>query len=79
MISSPCFPCFTAAVRDFLGVATDKRLNELVRAGRVHPAPPVRSGRRLWSGHHIRQAALALGVLSPEIENELRRAEEAPR
>ncbi len=58
-----------------------KRLISTGKAARTlnTTEPPIVAGRRLWALDHVRQAARALGVLSPELENELRRAEEAPR
>lgn len=68
-------PCTTATARDILGLAKDKILNELVRSGRLRPAPPVVSGRRLWSTVHLLEAARVLDRLTPELEGLLRRAE----
>ena len=59
------FPCFSGRVAEFLGTH-DKRLNDLVRARRIVPAPSVVSGRRLWTTDQVWQAAEILGVLTPE-------------
>ena len=64
-------PLSTAQVRDLLGLRSDKRLNDLVRSGRVHPAPRVVSGRRFWNVDHVRQAAEALDLLTPDLRDRL--------
>ena len=42
------------------------RLNDLVRRGKVRPAPRVVAGRRAWEEMHVRQAARALGITDIE-------------
>lgn len=54
------FPLSTGQVAQRLGV-TEPRLNELVRKGRVRPAPPVVAGRRCWTPEHVARAAEVLG------------------
>jgi DNA-binding transcriptional MerR regulator len=49
----------TGRVAAALGV-TEPRLAELVRRGRIVPAPAVVSGRRLWTREHVRKAAALL-------------------
>jgi DNA-binding transcriptional MerR regulator len=56
-------PASTGQVAQILGVS-ERRLNHLVRRGRISRAPPVNAGRRLWGPEHILMAARALG-LSP--------------
>lgn len=68
MVTEITFPCFTSTVVGLLGAGSDKRLNDLVRTGRIRPAPRVIAGRRLWDAGHVRQAAIALGTLTPELE-----------
>jgi hypothetical protein len=51
--------------------ATEPALNQLVRAGKLCPPPPVVAGRRLWSEEHILQAAAHLGVLTDELRLQL--------
>ena len=55
---------------------TEPRLNGLVRRGKIDPAPPVVSGRRLWGREHLLQAARALGVPTDELQRRLE--QEAP-
>lgn len=51
----------TGQVADLL-FTTEPRLNDLIRRGRIHPAPLVISGRRAWNRGHVLQAAIRLGV-----------------
>ncbi len=55
------FPASTGQVAKAFEVS-EPRLNDLVRRGRIQPAPRVVAGRRLWDESHVRQAARALGV-----------------
>ena len=55
------YPLSTGQAAAYLGVA-EPRLNDLVRRGKIDPAPPVLAGRRLWEAEHVRQAAEELGV-----------------
>jgi hypothetical protein len=68
------FPCFSGPAAEFLGTH-DKRLNDLVRAGKIVPPPTVASGRRLWTADQVRQAAALLGALTPERKKLLGEAE----
>ena len=45
---------------------TEPRLSDLVRRGKVRPAPRVVAGRRAWDEAHVRQAARALGITDIE-------------
>lgn len=45
---------------------TEPRLNDLIRRGKIYPAPSVASGRRMWEAIHIRQAARILGITDIE-------------
>jgi hypothetical protein len=63
------FPVATGEAARLLGT-TEPKLSEVVRRGRITPAPPVLAGRRLWEPDHLLQAATALGLLT----NDLRRA-----
>lgn len=56
------FPASTGQAANLLGVL-EPRLNDLVRRGKIHPAPCLFAGRRAWSEFHIRQAAEILGIL----------------
>lgn len=59
------FPVSTGQVARRLGVS-EPRLNDLVRRGKVCPAPFVVAGRRAWEETHIRQAAQILGITDIE-------------
>lgn len=50
---------------------TEPRLNDLIRRGKILPAPAVVSGRRLWESEHIESAARNLGVSIAEPEGSL--------
>ena len=63
------FPVSTGQVASSLGVS-EPRLNDLVRRGKVCPAPRVVAGRRLWEEPHVRQAARALGVSDEHLQRE---------
>ncbi len=54
-------PASTGQAARFLGV-TEPRLNDLVRRGKIIPAPSVYSGRRLWDRQHLISAATILGI-----------------
>lgn len=60
------FPLFTGAAARFLRTS-EPRLAELVRRGRIRPAPPIVGGRRLWGADHVYEAARNLGLLSLEV------------
>lgn len=55
------FPASTGHVAHLFGVS-EPRLNDLVRRGKIAPAPDVFAGRRAWKEAHVRQAAEALGI-----------------
>ena len=63
-------PATSGSVAQLLGIS-EPHLNDLVRRNKVSPAPPVAAGRRFWSRNHIRQAAEALGALTPAFEAQL--------
>ena len=67
------FPISTGQAAELIG-ATEPQIAETVRRGKVHPAPPLFAGRRLWGPEHIRQAAEALGALTADLKVRLRRA-----
>jgi len=56
----------TGGVAVLLNV-TEPHISELVRRGKVAPAPKVVSGRRVWQIDHVLQAARALGRDPDEI------------
>lgn len=60
-------PITTGTVARLLGVP-EPRLQDLLRRGKIHPAPPVQSGRRLWEPHHISAAAR---IVERSIEGEV--------
>jgi hypothetical protein len=60
------FPLSTGEVAALIRT-TEPRLSELVRRGRIRPAPPVVMGRRHWHSEHAEQAARALGLLTVEV------------
>lgn len=64
------FPCSTGQSAKLLN-STEPRLAELVRSRKVHPAPEVFAGRRLWRREHLLQAAEAIGVLTDELRTKL--------
>lgn len=64
------FPLLTGEAGRAIG-ATEPELNDLIRRRKVDPAPPIRSGRRLWHREHLVQAATALGVLTDQLRGEL--------
>jgi hypothetical protein len=64
------YPICTGQAAELLN-ATEPALNQLIRAGKLNPSPPVISGRRLWSEQHVLQAAEHLGVLTEELRAEL--------
>jgi hypothetical protein len=47
--------------------STEPVLNNLVRKGRINPAPKVVAGRRLWEPPQILQAAELLGLLNDDL------------
>ena len=63
-------PQSTGGVASLLRVLEPK-LNDLIRRGKIDPAPPVVAGRRLWNRTHILQAARHLGVLTEALKAEL--------
>ena len=67
----------TGEVARLLGT-TEPTLSELVRRGRIEPAPTILAGRRLWAADHISQAAAALGLATPDGTGPLAHAEMAP-
>ena len=69
------FPRSTGQAAQFLN-STEPQLAELVRSGKVHPAPEVFAGRRLWQREHLLQAAEALGLLTDDLRAQL--GEEVP-
>lgn len=69
------FPCSTGEAARLLGTS-EPRLAETVRRGKVRPTPPIVAGRRLWSASHLLQAARVLGVLTNQLEAQLKAAVE---
>ena len=63
------YPLTTGEVARILNVL-EPRLADLVRRGRINPAPPVRAGRRFWRETHVQQAAQALGIRSDAVRDE---------
>jgi hypothetical protein len=61
------FPISTGQAAQFLGT-NEPRLAELVRRGKIVPEPAIFAGRRLWVRDHILQAARALGLLTPDLQ-----------
>jgi|GEM_PF-6323726 len=59
------YPLSTGQCARFLNV-TEPRLADLVRRGKVYPAPPVISGRRVWDEIHVVRAARALDGLNAD-------------
>lgn len=59
------YPLSTGEVARILNVV-EPRLADLVRRGKIHPAPHVVAGRRAWNEVHIRRAAEALGITGIE-------------
>ncbi len=51
--------------------ASEPRLSDLVRRGKIQPPPALFAGRRCWEPDHIRQAATHLGLLTDDLEREL--------
>jgi hypothetical protein len=52
----------TGEVATLLG-ATEPRLNDLIRRGKIAPAPPISAGRRLWADDDVARARAALGAI----------------
>lgn len=52
----------TGQVAALLAVPEPK-LNDLIRRGKINPAPTVVAGRRVWLRQHVAQAADHLGVV----------------
>jgi len=69
-------PLTTGAVARLLN-ATEPRVAETVRRGRIQPPPIVVAGRRLWTVDQVAQAAEALGLLTDDLRSRL--GEEAAR
>ena len=65
--STPTFPTTSGVAADLIGT-TEPKLSETVRRGHVEPPPPIMAGRRLWSRHHLLQAAAALDLLTNDLE-----------
>lgn len=57
----------TGQVAALLAVPEPK-LNDLIRRGKINPAPSVSAGRRVWLAQHVRQAADVLGLSSDVLE-----------
>jgi hypothetical protein len=55
----------TGQVAALLAVPEPK-LNDLIRRGKIRPAPQVVAGRRVWLRQHVAQAADLLGVAVAE-------------
>lgn len=53
------YPMSTGTVASLIGT-TEPRLNDLIRRGRIHPAPVVVAGRRAWGPEQVRQAEVAV-------------------
>ena len=51
--------------------STEPALNDLIRKGKVAPAPEVVAGRRAWQARHVVRAAELLGVLTAELRTQL--------
>ena len=68
------FPLATGQVARILKT-TEPPLSEAVRRGHVDPPPRVVAGRRFWEPLHIRQAAKYLGLLTEELDQQLREEE----
>ena len=64
-------PLSTGQVARFLGT-TEPQIAETVRRGKVRPEPRILAGRRLWGPDQIQQAAVALGLLTDDLERQLR-------
>jgi hypothetical protein len=64
------YPMSTGVVARLL-LTNEPQLSNLVRSGRLQPAPEVVAGRRQWLQVHVVQAAKALGVLTPDLEARL--------
>lgn len=60
------FPISTGRAALILGV-TEPQLGDVIRRGKVHPAPPVVAGRRLWTRDHLRKAGDVLGVSAAQV------------
>ena len=58
----------TGEVAALLGTS-EPRINDLVRRGKIDPAPLPRAGRRSWEQPDIERAARALGI-SFDVSNE---------
>lgn len=70
-------PLTTGTVARLLS-ATEPRVSETVRRGRVVPPPQIASGRRLWFEEHVLQAAESLGVLNDACRRRIRDAFDSP-
>jgi hypothetical protein len=60
------FPASTGQVAVLLR-CTEPKLNDLIRRGKILPAPIVSAGRRLWHEDQVRQAAEALDSLDARV------------
>jgi DNA-binding transcriptional MerR regulator len=45
----------TGEAASLLGTS-ERRLNDLIRRGKIDPAPPVRAGRRVWDKDDLKRA-----------------------
>ncbi|RKY19797.1 MAG: hypothetical protein DRQ55_09700 [Planctomycetota bacterium] len=72
--ASMYLPVSTGQAAALLGV-TEPRLNDLVRRGRIHPAPAIHAGRRLWEREHLIQAAEDLNLQQATLDAALAAAE----
>jgi DNA-binding transcriptional MerR regulator len=61
----------TGQVAEALRV-TEPQLSELIRRGRLRPAPVIVAGRRLWAQEDVGRAAALLGRSKESLEAELR-------
>lgn len=64
------FPASTGQVARLLHVR-EPYLNDLLRRGKIDPAPPIYAGRRAWGPEHTLQAGLVTGTLSDDSRKEL--------
>ncbi len=64
------FPTSTGEAARLVG-ATEPRLNNLIRKGKIQPAPGFFAGRRQWEQTHILQAAEHLGLLTDDLRRRL--------
>lgn len=60
----------TGQAARLLGI-TEPKLADLVRRGKVEPAPPVIAGRRLWGLPDVLKAAAEMGLLTDDLRARL--------